>query len=200
MGVKVGKKGAKKGAAGRKAVRTKAGEIPQISTPKKAATYQPRVWMKAFITALSLRGIVSQACGTAKIDRTTAYKARDVDSVFATAWDEAMEVAADALEAEAWRRAVEGVKKPVGFYQGAASEYVREYSDTLLIFMLKGARPAKYRERVEHSGKVEIGVQAARDALKSIMAQHGLSQEVAAPIVAEQFGVSEADLITEAVN
>jgi hypothetical protein len=28
-------------------------------------------------------------------------------------------------------------------------ELVREYSDTLLIFLLKGRRPAKYRERYD---------------------------------------------------
>ena len=29
---------------------------------------------------------------------------------------------------------------------------LQEYSDTLLIFLLKGLRPEKYRERFEHSG------------------------------------------------
>lgn len=143
---------------GKEASKGRAAPIPQNSTPKKEAEYKPRVWMKAFVTTLSARGIVTQACEAAKIDRTTAYKARDVDATFAAAWDEAVEVAADALEAEAWRRAVEGVEKPVGFYQGAAGEYVREYSDTLLIFMLKGARPNKYRENVklEHGGKLRV--------------------------------------------
>jgi len=48
-----------------------------------------------------------------------------------------MEDAVDVLEAVARRRAVQG-------------------SDTLLIFLLKAARPAKYRERhqVEHSGRL----------------------------------------------
>jgi hypothetical protein len=30
--------------------------------------------------------------------------------------------------------------------------FIQEYSDTLLIFLLKGLRPEKYRERFEHSG------------------------------------------------
>jgi hypothetical protein len=40
---------------------------------------------------------------------------------------------------------------------------VRKYSDTLLIFLLKGARPAKYRERqqVEVSGQLDINTLAA---------------------------------------
>ncbi|MBX6773030.1 MAG: hypothetical protein IRY83_14975 [Chloroflexi bacterium] len=57
----------------------------------------------------------------------------------------------DALEAEAWRRAVDGVERPV-YQNGQRVGAVREYSDTLLIFLLKGGRPQKYRERYELSG------------------------------------------------
>jgi hypothetical protein len=58
---------------------------------------------------------------------------------------------ADQLEQEARRRAHDGVRKPV--YQGGKRVgYIQEYSDTLLIFLLKGLRPEKYRERFEHSG------------------------------------------------
>lgn len=58
------------------------------------------------------------------------------------------------MEQEAFRRAVEGTEKPVfgsmGFRMGSGEiGRVREYSDTLLIFLLKGARPEKYRERTE---------------------------------------------------
>src|SRR5688500_13720784 len=110
----------KKGAGGRKP----APKVTQNDTPKKGdADYQPRVWMKAFISILSLQGNVSRACDAAKIERKTAYRAKDSDPVFAEAWADALDVAADALEAEAWRRAVDGVEKPVGFYQGEAGEY-----------------------------------------------------------------------------
>ena len=64
----------------------------------------------------------------------------------------AQECAADVLEAEACRRAVEGVEKPVGWYKGEPGGYVREYSDILTIFLLKGLRPEKYRDRVEMRG------------------------------------------------
>jgi hypothetical protein len=58
----------------------------------------------------------------------------------------------DILETEARRRAVEGVTKPVfgSLGQGMGSGEigrVQEYSDTLLIFLMKGAMPEKYRER-----------------------------------------------------
>ncbi len=63
-------------------------------------------------------------------------------------WAEALREACDILEGEAWRRAVQGVERPI-HYQGAQVDTIREYSDTLLIFLLKGARPEKYRERFE---------------------------------------------------
>ena len=37
--------------------------------------------------------------------------------------------------------------RPAGWYKGKAGGTVREYSDLLLIFLLKGMRPEKYRER-----------------------------------------------------
>ena len=65
--------------------------------------------------------------------------------------------ACDALEAEARRRAVEGVRKPI-YCQGEICGTVREYSDTLLFFLLKGAMPEKYRDdyRAEHTGSADL--------------------------------------------
>ena len=54
------------------------------------------------------------------------------DASFASAWDAALEVAADVLEKEAFRRATRKTRP----------------SDLLLIFLLKGCRPQKYRENV----------------------------------------------------
>lgn len=44
------------------------------------------------------------------------------------------------------RRAYHGVEKPVTV--AGKREIIREYSDTLLIFLLKGARSNKYRDNV----------------------------------------------------
>lgn len=56
------------------------------------------------------------------------------------------------LEDEAVRRGYEGVERPVTI--AGKREIIREYSDTLLIFLLKAARPQKYRDyvRQEHVG------------------------------------------------
>ncbi len=80
-----------------------------------------------------------------------AYNWRKGDEAFATAWDEALDAGTDALEDEAVRRAHEGVEEPV-FYQGEEVARVRKYSDNLLMFLLKGRRPERFRERTEISG------------------------------------------------
>ena len=61
--------------------------------------------------------------------RRTAYYHRNADTTFAAAWDSACDEAADILEAEARRRAVEGTLRPV--YQGGRHVGdIREYSDS----------------------------------------------------------------------
>ncbi len=130
--------------------------IPHNSTPKKR---RPQKWEKAFITALVTSGVVSHACSEAKIDRSTAYKNRDAHEDFAQAWVEALDVAADTMELEARRRAVVGTEEPIfgkGAGVGAGTVEVgriTKYSDTLLMFLLKAARPEKFRERHEIVGK-----------------------------------------------
>lgn len=88
----------------------------------------------------------------------TAYTWRNEDPEFAKSWDEAKAIGLDALEDEATRRAYEGSEKPV-FHQGVQCGTIREYSDTLAIFLLKGGKPEKFRDNVklEHSGAIEFG-------------------------------------------
>jgi len=102
-----------------------------------------------------------------------AYKWRAADAEFAKAWDGAVEEALDLLELEARRRAHDGLVKkkfgkdgdPVIDPTTGKQYYEREYSDTLMIFLLKGGRPEKYRENIrqEQSGEVVIRVQYGDD-------------------------------------
>ena len=104
-----------------------------------------------FLKSLAQCGVVTHAAEDAGSGRRTMYAWRDEDEAFALAWDSALDDSADRLEKEAHRRATEGVLEPV--YQGGELVgHIRKYSDTLLIFLLKGAKPAKFRERFEHMG------------------------------------------------
>ena len=128
-----------------------------IRTAKK----RPPAWQKAFLAALQESGNVRVACEHAQVGHTTVYQRRADDVAFAAAWESALEEAADLLEAEARRRAHDGWEEPVFGSQGAGQGSgqigtVRKYSDTLLIFLLKGARPEKYRERSDMKVSGEI--------------------------------------------
>lgn len=145
-----------------------------------------RVWKDAFLSALRETGVVRSACEAAKIGRQTAYDLRYADNGFAAEWDSAMQDAADLLEVEAIRRARTGVREPV-IYQGKpcgvwvneSGEVVSEntpgaklvplsvtkYSDALLMFLLKGARPEKYRE----AQQADAGTEAMGELLRELI-------------------------------
>lgn len=113
----------------------------------------------AFLKALQEGASVVSAVDKAKVPRRTVYDWRNADPDFAAAWDRAYTDGTDALEAEAQRRAVEGTEKPVTV--AGKREIVREYSDTLLIFLLKARRPERFRDhhKVEVSGPQDAPIQ-----------------------------------------
>lgn len=114
---------------------------------------------RAFLAAYRELGNIKSAAIAAGCDRSHVYQWRRDDPEFVTAMAEAAEEAIETLEAEARRRAVEGTVRPV-FHQGHECGGVREYSDTLLIFLLKGAKPDKYRDNhaVNVSGQIDATV------------------------------------------
>lgn len=124
----------------------------------------PDVWRQAFLAALRLSGNVTLAAQEAQIDRTTAYAARERDEHFAERWAAAIDEAAERLEAEARRRAVDGTDEPV-FYKGKVVGHIRKYSDSLLSKLLDAHLPHKYRQRIsaeltgKNGGPVETAAQ-----------------------------------------
>lgn len=119
-----------------------------------------------FLAVLAETCNVSEAARSAGMSRRSAYDWRDADADFASAWDDAEQEAADKLEREAWRRAVEGTEKPVTF-QGVITATYKEYSDKMLELLLKAHRGDKFRDKasVEHSGGVSVVMQSHDAAL-----------------------------------
>lgn len=120
-----------------------------MSSPKLTPRKKER-----FIQRLTETGNVTAAADFADIPRMYCYDMRKAQPEFAAQWDDALLAYANKLEAEADRRAYEGVDQPV--YQGG--ELVgtkRVYSDTLLIFRLKALRPEVYRERQDVRHQVD---------------------------------------------
>lgn len=119
---------------------------PSGSSTKRNA--QQRLKKGVMLAAYAETGNITTACQIAEIERSTHYRWMEADEEYALRFRQAEQTAIDALEAEARRRAVEGVVEPV-VSAGKHVTDIRRYSDTLLIFLLKGARPGKYRDRVD---------------------------------------------------
>jgi len=100
-----------------------------------------------FLEKLSETGNVTIARNAVGLTPRRLHLLRDYDKQFAADWDLAFEIGMTSLEAEAVRRAADGVEEPV-FYKGEVCGAVTKYSDGLLQFLLKG-NMTKYRDRVQ---------------------------------------------------
>lgn len=118
-------------------------EIVPRATPRTVLAQKKR---RLFLRILAETGNVkesAQACGYT--DTSVLKKFRRENEDFAEEWDNALDSGTDILVSEANRRAVEGTLKPI-LYKGEIVTYLTEYSDALLMFLLRAARPDTYRE------------------------------------------------------
>ena len=111
---------------------------------------------KAMAKSLAVNGgMVGPAARAAGVSRCMHYQWLQEDPAYAQAVKDAMAMAVDVLEGEAFHRAVHGVEEPyvVGGRQVVDAEGKpltrRKYSDRLLIQLLKGAAPEKYADRAK---------------------------------------------------
>lgn len=111
----------------------------------------------AFLAAFAQTGNITAAAKAAGCSASTHYEVWIKQKDYPPLFEQAQREARDLLEAEALRRATRGTDEPV-WHKGKQCGTVRKYSDTLLIFLLKGAWPEKYRETIDHdhSGRVVI--------------------------------------------
>ena len=143
---------AKKPAKRRKPAPKAKKAAPAIAAP---VVTQSDTQKRAFLAAFAETGNIRRAALTANVSRQSHYRWMD-DPDYAKRFQAAQEEASDILEEEARRRAIAGLRR-YKFHQGTPAVgpdgepyYELEYSDTLLIFLLKGARPDKYAERLKH--------------------------------------------------
>jgi hypothetical protein len=131
----------------------------EIHRHAPAMTNRTAIKKGKFLAALA-RGIsVTGAARLATISKNTIYTHRKRDQAFASAWDEALAEGTDYLVDEVRRRAVEGVSRPLVHQGRVVTRQVRdpesgkmeveelclrEYSDVLLIFLLKCRDPERF--------------------------------------------------------
>lgn len=145
-----------------------------------AAPLGPDAIKKAkLLTAYASCGVLTQACQEVGITRRTHYWWLESDPAYVLRYQDAQEAAIDVLEAEARRRAL-GVAQLVQGMGGedAPKAKAPRGSDLLLIFLLKGARPWKYRDNAKPDAEAQdAGVlgweqqQALSDLADEVMAE-----------------------------
>ena len=141
-----------------------------------------RELQERFLEALADTGSVSTAAAVAGTSRTRVYELRRVDPTFANAWQEAEDIAADRLEDEARRRALEGVPellvsagKLVRDDEGQPIT-VRRYSDNLLLALLRAHRPPRRERSVRFQLPALHSAADAAGAMASIAAAVGVGE------------------------
>lgn len=123
-------------------------DSPNLPRARRKLTEKDR---EVFLEAYSRTGSVCAAAKIGDFHVAAHYDWLKSCPGYPERFQEAHQKAIEVLENEARRRAVDGVKEPV-FYKGQVVGEISRYSDVLLMFLLKGVAPAKYRE----NSKVEI--------------------------------------------
>ena len=120
-----------------------------MAAKRKPITKSDSIKKRKFLSAYAECGVITHAAEIAGIDRTRHYVCLDKSEQYRSMFESAHHQAIERMEQEARRRAMLGVEEPI-FYQGVEVARVRKPSDTLLMFMLKGALPDKYRDNVRN--------------------------------------------------
>lgn len=113
------------------------------------------VRMESFMRCLGETASPKRACVAAGVSPDVAYALRRDDMAFALEWDKAVEMAMENLIGESYRRAVEGVSRPMvqGGHVVKDDEgnpvTVVEYSDRLMEVLLKWRWPEQLANRVK---------------------------------------------------
>jgi hypothetical protein len=140
-----------------------------------------------FLDHLAETGNVIRSVRLVGTSPARIYALRRDDPAFRQAWEAAEEIAADRLEQEAWRRAVEGFDEPLVSGGRLVKDedgtplMLRRYSDTLLITLLKAHRPGRFGRRLPtgpgegepiSGGAVSVDIRAMLLTKLAQLAQH----------------------------
>lgn len=137
--------------------------------------------MAAFLSALEETGVISKAAEAAKVTRKTVWLWRKNNKDFAADFEDALKAGALLLEAEAIRRAHDGVVR-MKFNSRTGQPFIdprtgepymeHEYSDTLLLALLR----RNFHEYREPKGDVNVPITVhnhiSADTLKSFRDRH----------------------------
>lgn len=106
----------------------------------------------AFLESYAQWANISYACAQSGVNRPNVYRWQEHDADFAAAFKIAEAAATERLEREAWRRAAEGSPYTrTSYYRGepVGTDHKIEYSDQLMMLLLRARKPDTYREKVD---------------------------------------------------
>lgn len=170
-----------------------------MGSPKKADMIVGpdglRANQRRFLKCFAQCGTVAHAAKAAKVEKGChgAWKKGDNAEIYLAAFEEAQQEAADNLEREAIRRAVEGVQVRKFHPKTGKQYYENHYSDTLLIFLMKGARPEKYKEAKSVVIKGGVGNSRVTNQINEIRQQY-------MEIDVSKLSLEEAEILMKAIG
>lgn len=133
-------------------------------------------WEPRLLEALRRTGSVRLAAREAGVAPDAVARQERRRPALRRAVAEAIAEAVDALEAEARRRAVEGVARPV-YYAGQECGEVRHYSDALLLALLRACRPERFGRPAGGGPAQERGLLPAMPTLRVRPVEAGEEQD-----------------------
>ncbi len=111
-----------------------------------------RARARAFLAAYRKTCNITGSAAAAGISPRQHYRWLEKYAKYAAEFERATVIAGDYLESVAVRRAALGWNEPV-FYQGRRCGSVRRFDGGLMQFLLRGAKPQKYKNTTELTGK-----------------------------------------------
>ena len=99
-----------------------------------------------FLEGVCRTNNITQVCIEMNLSKTVIYAMKAQDPEFRQRLYAAQTIGIDSWEDEAARRAFSGTDRKV-FHQGIQIDTVKDYSDSIAIAMLKGAKPERYATR-----------------------------------------------------
>ena len=122
-----------------------------VGRPRKTFAQSARA-KHAFLESYAKWANISYACQQANVPRRNVYEWQEHDPEFAAAFNVASEAATERLEREAWRRATEGTPyERTSYWHGepVGTDRKIEYSDQLMMLLLRARRPDLYRDKLD---------------------------------------------------
>jgi hypothetical protein len=101
---------------------------------------------RKFLAAYAICGQLRETARITGIDTRFHYMWKEKDPNYLPAFEEAKAICADHTEDEIFRRGIAGIDHPLSFKGKLTGDTIKQYSDLLAIFWMKGNRPEKYRE------------------------------------------------------